>query len=80
MNRRTRNKKPLEFSKAIAIIVLTIFVLTWGVAWGTYIYKNIISTELLSYISTPLMVVISGYFTKAGVENVVKIREEKAPK
>lgn len=74
MQIKTRKRKPMEFSKQIAIVVLTVFVMTWLTAWGVYIIKGEVSTELLSYISTPLMVVISGYFTKAGIENVVKIK------
>ncbi len=71
-----RNKKPkLEFSKVIAITMLVVFVLTFFVAWFTYIFQDKVSTELLSFISTPLMVVITGYFVKAGTENVTKINK-----
>lgn len=72
--RRTkRYKKKLEFSKGIAIVMIIIFVLTFVAAWVTYIVQDKVSTELLSFISTPLMVIISGYFAKAGVENFQKI-------
>lgn len=73
MERRTKQK--LEFSKIIAIVMLVIFVLTFFIAWFTYITQDKISTELLSFISTPLMVIISGYFVKAGVENYEKINK-----
>lgn len=72
--RRTRKQK-IEFSKVISIVMLTIFVFTFFVAWFTYITQDKVSTELLSFVSTPLMVVISGYFTKATFENVNKIKE-----
>ena len=70
-----RKQKSIEFSKVIAIVMLIIFVLTFFVAWLVYILQDKISTELLSFISTPLMVVISGYYVKAGVENVNKINK-----
>ena len=71
-NRRKR-KRPLEFSKIIAIVMLTVFVFTFLLAWAVYIKQDKVSTELLSFISTPLMVIISGYFAKSGVENFQKI-------
>ena len=71
-NRRKR-KRPLEFSKIIAIVMLTVFVFTFFLAWAVYIKQDKVSTELLSFISTPLMVIISGYFAKSGVENFQKI-------
>ena len=71
-----RNKKPkLEFSKVISIVMLTIFVLTFFVAWFTYIFQDKVSTELLSFISIPLQTILSGYFIKAGVENFQKINK-----
>lgn len=73
--RRTRKQK-IEFSKIISITMLVVFVLTFIVAWVTYIFQDKISTELLSFISTPLMVIITGYFAKAGVENYQKINKE----
>jgi len=74
MSRIRRNrKKPLEFSKIIAITMLIIFILTFIAAWFTYIVQDKVSNELLSFISTPLMVIVSGYFAKAGVENFQKI-------
>ncbi len=63
----------IEFSKIIAIVMLIVFALTFVVSWLTYIIQDKVSTELLSFISTPLMVIISGYFAKAGVENYKKI-------
>lgn len=73
-NRRNRqHKQKMEFSKIVAIVMLIIFVLTFIAAWLVYIFQDKISTDLLSFISTPLMVIISGYFAKAGVENVNKI-------
>jgi di/tricarboxylate transporter len=74
MERRTRKQK-IEFSKVIAIVMLVVFVLTFFVAWFTYIFQDKVSTELLSFISTPLMVIITGYFAKAGVENYQKINK-----
>jgi ABC-type multidrug transport system permease subunit len=71
-NRRKR-KRPLEFSKIIAIVMLAVFVFTFLLAWAVYIKQDKVSTELLSFISTPLMVIISGYFAKSGVENFQKI-------
>lgn len=73
MERRKTQK--LEFSKVISIVMLTIFVLTFFVAWFTYIFQDKVSTELLNFISTPLMVIITGYFAKAGVENYQKINK-----
>lgn len=70
-----RKNKSIEFSKVIAIVMLIIFVLTFFVAWLVYIFQDKISTELLNFISTPLMVIISGYFAKAGVENYQKINK-----
>ncbi|MBQ8942467.1 MAG: hypothetical protein IJ062_11590 [Firmicutes bacterium] len=70
-----RKQKSIEFSKVIAVIMLVIFVFTFFVAWLVYIFQDKISTELLNLISTPLMVVISGYYVKAGVENVNKINK-----
>ena len=70
-----RKNKSIEFSKVIAVIMLIIFVLTFFVAWFTYIFQDKVSTELLSFISTPLMVIITGYFAKAGVENYQKINK-----
>lgn len=78
-DRRRRTIKKLEFSKIIAIIMITIFVLTFFAAWFVYILQDKVSTELLSFISTPLMVIITGYFAKAGVENVQKINTESDP-
>ena len=75
MTMERRKNKSIEFSKIIAIVMLIVFVLTFIVAWVTYIFQDKISTELLSFISTPLMVVISGYYVKAGVENVNKINK-----
>ena len=70
------DKKPMEFSKIITIVILAIFILTWIIAWVVYILDKEINTDLLDYVSTPLMVIISGYFTKAGAENMIKIKEE----
>ena len=78
-DRRRRTTKKLEFSKIIAIIMITIFVLTFFAAWFVYILQDKVSTELLSFISTPLMVIITGYFAKAGVENVQKINTDSDP-
>ncbi len=75
MTMERRKQKSIEFSKVIAIVMLIIFVLTFFVAWLVYIFQDKISTDLLSFISTPLMVVISGYYVKAGVENVNKINK-----
>ena len=72
---RRKTQKSIEFSKIIAIVMLIVFVLTFFVAWLVYIFQDKISTDLLSFISTPLMVVISGYYVKAGVENVNKINK-----
>ena len=70
-----RKQKSIEFSKIIAIVMLIVFVLTFIVAWVTYIFQDKISTELLSFITTPLMVIVTGYFAKAGVENYQKINK-----
>lgn len=75
MTMERRKQKSIEFSKVIAVIMLVIFVFTFFVAWLVYIFQDKISTELLNLISTPLMVVISGYYVKAGVENVNKINK-----
>ena len=75
VKKRRKGSRPLEFSKIIAIVMLTIFVLTFFAAWFTYIIQNKVSTELLGFISTPLMVIITGYFTKSGVENYQKINK-----
>lgn len=74
---KRRKTQKIEFSKIIAIVMLIIFVLTFFVAWLVYIFQDKISTELLNFISTPLMVVITGYFTKAGVENITKIKNDE---
>ena len=71
-----RKTQKLEFSKIIAIVMLVIFVLTFFVAWLVYIFQDKISTELLNFISTPLMVIVTGYFVKAGTENYQKINKE----
>ena len=70
--RQTRKQK-IEFSKIIAIVMLVIFVLTFFVAWFTYIAQDKVNTDLLNFISTPLMVIVTGYFVKAGTENYKKI-------
>ena len=72
---RRKTQKSIEFSKIIAIVMLIVFVLTFIVAWVTYIFQDKISTELLSFITTPLMVIVTGYFAKAGVENYQKINK-----
>lgn len=64
----------LEFSKLLAIIVTLTFIGTWAVAWVVWIKTQTLPTDLLSFISTPFSVVITGYFAKAGVENYTKIR------
>lgn len=74
---KRRKTQKIEFSKIIACVMLTIFVFTFFVAWFTYIFQDKVSTELLNFISTPLMVVITGYFTKAGVENITKIKNDE---
>ena len=43
MERRTKQK--LEFSKIIAIVMLVIFVLTFFIAWFTYITQDKISED-----------------------------------
>jgi surface polysaccharide O-acyltransferase-like enzyme len=70
-----RKNKSIEFSKVIAIVMLVVFVLTFIVAWVTYILQDKISTELLSFISTPLMIIVTGYYVKAGTENINKINK-----
>ena len=71
-----RKNKSIEFSKVIAIVMLVVFVLTFFVAWFTYIFQDKVSTELLNFISIPLQTILSGYFIKAGVENYQKINKE----
>lgn len=73
--RRTRKPK-LEFSKIISITMLVVFVLSFVVAWGVYIFQDKISTELLNFISIPLQTVMGFYFTKATFENVTKIKQD----
>jgi hypothetical protein len=69
-------KQKIEFSKIIAIVMLVIFVLTFFVAWFTYITQDKVNTDLLNFISTPLMVIVTGYFVKAGTENYQKINKD----
>ena len=75
MTMERRKQKSIEFSKIIAIVMLVVFVLTFFVAWFTYIFQDKVSTELLSFISIPLQTILSGYFIKAGVENFQKINK-----
>jgi hypothetical protein len=64
----------MEFSKKLAVFVCAVFAFVIGFLAYTYLFKGNVSNDLLSTISTPFMVVVSGYFAKAGVENYTKIK------
>lgn len=70
----TTSKKKIEFSKLLAIIITLVFIGTWLIGWVCWFFTKTLPIELLNYITVPFSVVITGYFTKSGVENYTKIK------
>lgn len=70
-----KEKRKLEFSKAITIIITCLFITTWVAGWASWFLINNVPNEMLEFITVPFGVVITGYFTKAGVENYGKIKK-----
>lgn len=75
--------KKLEFSKILALIVATLFVVTAIFVTAVWAFTNKkpdqlkVGIDILSVVATPFGVVITGYFAKAGVENYQKIKNQK---
>lgn len=68
-------KKKKEFSKILAVIVTAVFVAFAIIGIATFVlFDRVVPVELLTFVATPFGVVISGYFVKAGAENVSKIK------
>lgn len=70
----TKGHKKLEFSKALAIVVTVLFIVSVVFVFAVWFFQDRVGTEILGYVATPFGVVITGYFTKAGFENYKKIR------
>jgi len=68
------NKKKLEFSKILTLIITAIFIGTWGVAWYCWYRTQTVPTELLNFINIPFSSIYGCYFLKSGVENYTKIK------
>lgn len=65
----------MEFSKKLAISIFILFTSTWVILVIYWISTGILlPKEILEFISIPFGLVITGYFTKAGVENYSKIK------
>ncbi len=71
---KNKPKAKMEFSKRLAQVITGLFILTWIVAWLTWIFKGELPSEMLDFITVPFSVVITGYFAKSGFENTSKIK------
>ncbi len=64
-----------EFSKKIALIVTYSWVASIVFSAVSFWIKGEISQEIITATSTALGIIVTGYYGKAGVENVQKIKE-----
>ena len=84
-NRYQNNK--LETSKKLAFTITVLFILTATVSWvssrraknallpvATWFIQGNIPEQLLNFTAVPFMIIITGYFSKACIENREKIK------
>ncbi len=76
-----KKAKKIEFSKLLALIITALFVgsvcfvlFVWAVTGKTPEQLQV-GTNILGIVAAPFGVVVTGYFTKAGVENFQKIKQ-----
>ncbi len=65
------NTKHIEFTKILTGSIVLMYVLNWGITWAHYFFTGNVSVELKEYLDVPLNVIMAGYLTKSGVENVL---------
>jgi uncharacterized membrane protein (DUF485 family) len=63
----------ITFSHVLAIIFVVLYVTIVLLVTGMWIWNRIEGVFLLEAISMPVMTIVTGYFTKAGIENWSKI-------
>ena len=67
----TSTKKHIEFTKILTGSIVAMYILNWGITWAHYFLTGNVSVELKEYLDVPLNVIMAGYLTKSGVENVL---------
>ena len=65
--------KRVEFSKKLAILIITFFFLLIIFSTIVWFFQNRIPTEILETVSFPFGIVVTSYFVKSGYENGKKI-------
>jgi uncharacterized membrane protein len=70
-----KKRKRIEFSKLLAMVITLLFVGCILFSLLTWYRQGRIPSEILGYVSTPLGVIVSGYYLKSGVENYRKISQ-----
>ena len=63
-----------ETSKKLAYAVTAMFILTAAVSWISWFIQGDIPEQLLNFTAVPFMIIITGYFSKACIENREKIK------
>ena len=63
-----------ETSKKLAYAVTAAFILTAAVSWIAWFTYGDIPEQLLNFTAVPFMIIITGYFSKACIENREKIK------
>lgn len=70
-----KNSPKCEFSKRIAIIVTYSWVGSIIFSAISFWIKGQVSQDIITATSTALGIIVTGYYGKAGVENIQKIKE-----
>ena len=67
-------KKKPEYSKLLASFITMLFFVQVIFSNAVWLLQGVFPQEILETVAYPFSIVVSGYFVKAGVENIQKIK------
>ena len=71
---KARSNAQTETSKKLAYTIMAAYIMTAAISWVSWFLIKEIPEQLLNYTAVPFSITMTGYFTKACVENQWKIK------